>query len=75
MIARMNSIPTDVPEKEEHPSTVQVNLNKDKMPDSCMKIGCEIEISIKGKVSAVHQDEYGKSMRIDIDSIETEDEE
>lgn len=70
MIARMNRVDVDGPkEPSENPSTIYVNLNKEDVPESDLKLGKKLKFFVEAKVTAVRKDEYGSSMNLEIVSM------
>lgn len=52
------------------PTELRINLDKHPMPSSHLKLGAKMNLEIKGKVTSVHQDEYGKTCCIEITDLE-----
>lgn len=57
---------------KEKPSCLHLNLDKDKMPQSHMKLGAKMKFMVEAKVTSINQSEYGKMMDLDILEIEHE---
>lgn len=73
MVARANKVMMDMPMKpKETPSTVRINLKKHPMPPSHLKLGAVMAMEMKCKVTSVHQDEYGKTMEMEVMEMDHE---
>lgn len=60
---------------EERKSTAYINLKKFKSLDE-YNVGDDCQFALMGKVTSINKDEYGQSMGIEIESIDSlEDEE
>lgn len=52
------------------PTELRVNLDKHPMPPSHLKLGAKMKMMVEGKVTSVHQDEYGKTCCVEISNME-----
>lgn len=52
------------------PSILHVNLDKHSIPPGHLKLGKKIKATIHGKITSVHQDQFGKRAVIDIHKID-----
>ncbi len=69
MVARANKVVVEEMKPKERPSCLHINLKKDPMPQSHLKLGAKMKLIVEGKVTSVNQDEFGKNMTIDIISL------
>lgn len=56
--------------KIQEPSVVHINLEKHPLPNSKLKLGKKIKMVVHGKVASVHQDQYGKTMKMEISHMD-----
>jgi hypothetical protein len=57
----------------EMPSTMHINLKKQKSMDGAADVGEKIHFKGHGKVTSINKDEFGHHTRIDINHIEPTD--
>jgi hypothetical protein len=60
--------------KIQNPSTIRLNLEKNPIPQEKLKLGKKLKFEILGKITAINQDEFGKSCSIDISKCDHEEE-
>lgn len=51
------------------PTCLHINLEKFKMRPEHLKLGAKMTLIVQGKVTASHQDEYGKTLNLEITTI------
>lgn len=60
--------------KIKSPTGLTINLETFKIPSSYLKLGKEMVMKVSGKITFIHQDEYGKTCSLEIKDMEIEDE-
>jgi hypothetical protein len=60
--------------KIQNPSIIRLNLEKNPIHQDKLKLGKKLRFEILGKITAINQDEFGKSCSIEISKCDHEEE-
>ena len=53
----------------EQPTELRINLKKFPMPASHLKMDSKMTMTLEGKVTSIHKDEYGETCSIEVSSL------